>query len=473
MQKIKFLLGLFLLISLKTYAQPAMPEEGYRWVLNDTLSDEFNDTTLNAEKWKNTDPSHWIGRPPGLFTKEAVSVGDGAMRITTDKLPEPQVINGNTFTYQGGHVVSQNKVEPGSFIECRMKANKTFMSSTFWLIDYGNENTGCDKRTTEMDIQECIGYPDSKSQTQRMGSNTHSRNIPSGCTQAAGSRGNNVATPTKVYNDYYVYGAWWKSPTEILFYLNGQYQYTLVPCADFDLGMHIKLVCETYDWNPAPTNGGMTGTWDERTTFYDWVRTYNYLSVDEKYNGTDNHFSEEVKFSYKPSSINADNLIFTVNYKANSNKRLVLQLEDESGTVVATTEKTVYAGYANLVMQITNEIPGGSYKAVVSINNTSDDKLIGTESYSLTVNAVSTSINNKSDHEIYLSPNPVTRSFSVNGLKSPMKYEIYSVAGNQVKSGQTTETVANIDVSFFSLGTYIIFLKSNDLVKSFKFIKDK
>jgi len=34
------------------------------------------------------------------------------------------------------------------------------------------------------------------------------------------------------------------------------------------------LVVETYDWNPVPADGGMTGTEAERTTSYDWVRTW-------------------------------------------------------------------------------------------------------------------------------------------------------------------------------------------------------
>jgi len=469
-----FLAVLMMLLTINVIAQPALPEQGYRWVLNQELSDEFDGSTLDLVKWKNTDPTKWIGRVPGLFMAEAVSVSNGKMCMTTDKLSAPQVINGNTFTHQGGHVISQKRVKPGSFIECKMKANKTFMSSTFWLINYSNETTGCDRRTTELDIQECIGYPDSKTQTQRMGSNTHSRNVPAECTQvASGSRGNNVTTPTKCYSDYYTYAAWWKSPTEILFYLNGVYQYTVTPYADFNLEMYIKLVCETYDWSPVPADGGMTGTWDERTTFYDWVRTYTYLAIDEADNGTGSVFTEDVQFTSKPATMNANSLNFSVNYKANNAKKLVLRLKDGLGNVVATTEKSVYAGYGNLQVGVDGTSLGGSYSAEVAIYNSSDNALVDSESYSLTVNAIGTSvIDERSNENVYLKPNPANNSLFVVGLKSATTYEIFSMAGNQFLSGKADVQDAQIDISALPVGSYLMRLKSKDQVESLKFIKE-
>ncbi|MFC2098727.1 glycoside hydrolase [Bacteroidota bacterium] len=261
-------------------AQPPTPEKGFKWELVKELSDEFDGTTLNSEKWSNADPNRWRGRAPGLFLAKAVSVKDGKMRITADELGEPVVLYGRTFTHQGGHVYSKGLVKPGSYIECRMKANKTFMSSTFWLNNYTDETTGCQSRVTELDIQECIGYPEDHAKTTQMGSNTHSRGIPKECSHIpAGSAGNHCETPGKVYDHFFTYAVWWKSPTELLFYLNGEYKYTITPKADFDIETRIKMVVETYNWSPVPEDGGMTGTWEERTTYYDWVRTYEYLPV--------------------------------------------------------------------------------------------------------------------------------------------------------------------------------------------------
>jgi len=276
------LLAIFLVFTsaCKLNTQLPVAEQGYQWKLVKELSDEFEGKTLDQDKWANADPRRWQGRPPGLFLAEAVSVKDGKMQITADKLSTPVNRKGRTFTHQGGHVYSKYKVKLGSYIECRMKANKTFMSSTFWLNNYPDESTGCQSRVTELDIQECIGYPESHPKTQQMGSNTHSRGIPQECQDIpAGSVGAKCQTPGKVYDHYYTYGVWWKSPTELLFYLDGEYKYTITPKSNFDIETRIKLVVETYNWSPVPEDGGMTGTREERTTFYDWVRTYEYLPV--------------------------------------------------------------------------------------------------------------------------------------------------------------------------------------------------
>ncbi len=39
---------------------------------------------------------------------------------------------------------------------------------------------------------------------------------------------------------------------------------------------YIQMAIETYDWNPIPDDGGLVehGTREERTTQYDWVRTW-------------------------------------------------------------------------------------------------------------------------------------------------------------------------------------------------------
>ncbi len=251
-----------------------------QWQLVEALSDEFAGNSLDLSKWRNTDPHGWIGRAPGLFKKNTVSVDEGNMRITNYKLSAPETHNGKEFTHAGGHLTSENKAQVGYYFEARMKAGKTFMSSTFWLINYRNDSEGCDRRTTELDIQECVGYINNdakwaKDFDQSMHSNTHSRNIS--CEEAKGSRGQNALTGGKVWEDYHTYGAWWKSPTEIQFFLDGKYLESVEPYADFDLPMHIKLVSETYDWNPVPADGGMNGSWEDRTTFYDWVRTWKLI----------------------------------------------------------------------------------------------------------------------------------------------------------------------------------------------------
>ncbi|GAA4952567.1 hypothetical protein GCM10023314_27560 [Algibacter agarivorans] len=251
---------------------------GKEWAKVTNLSDEFDGTSLNATKWKNTDANRWVGRAPGIFKANTVSVADGDLKLTAYKLAAPEVVNGNTFTHAGSNIYSKNAAQVGQYFECRMKANKTFMSSTFWLINNRNDGSGCDKRVTELDIQECVGQVTGTSGfaqkfDESIHSNTHSRQAD--CPETpVGSAGGDAPTDGKVWADYHVYAAWWKSPNEIIFYLDGKRVYSITPKGVFDLPSYLRMVVETYDWNPVPADGGMRGTAAERTTYYDWVRTW-------------------------------------------------------------------------------------------------------------------------------------------------------------------------------------------------------
>ncbi|MCK0157107.1 family 16 glycosylhydrolase [Cellulophaga sp. F20128] len=252
-------------------------ETGVKWQLVKEMSDEFNGNKVDEEKWQISGQG-WIGRAPGLFMAENIKVADGSLQITTQLLPQKVVKNGKEFTHGGGYVGSRKGMTYG-YYECEMKANKTFMSSTFWLINEGKGRQGCDKRTTELDIQECVGQIENKAEwmknfDEKMNANTHSRNIPEGCTYESGSHKGGGVIGKKVYDDFHVYGVWWKSKDEILFFLDGKFVSKVNPPADFDIEMYLRMVIETYDWNPVPEDGGMTGSEADRTTTYNWVRSW-------------------------------------------------------------------------------------------------------------------------------------------------------------------------------------------------------
>ncbi|WP_282147800.1 family 16 glycosylhydrolase [Algibacter lectus] len=256
--------------------------ENANWKLIKNMSDEFDGKKIDENKWQISGQG-WIGRAPGLFQAENIKLDDGSLKITTKLLPKPITKNNKVFTHGGGYVGSKNGMTYG-FYECEMKANKTFMSSTFWLINEGKGFEGCDKRTTELDIQESVGQITNpaewmKNFDQSMNSNTHSRNIPEGCDYEKGSNKSGGLIGGKVYDDFHVYGVWWKSKDEVLFYLDGKLQGKVAPPADYDIEMYLRMVVETYNWNPVPEDGGMTGSEEDRTTTYNWVRSW---TLDEK-----------------------------------------------------------------------------------------------------------------------------------------------------------------------------------------------
>ena len=256
---------------------------GKKWVKVENLSDEFNATQFDDNKWHRdpaTDGFSWYGRQPALFQSKNVSVSDGNLNVTTLKYDSPKNFRGINWTHGGAIIRSKVKAEPGRYYECRMQANKTIMSSTFWIAMKQNCNNG-PIRKLELDIQECVGrvHAGTHSWAKKWDNIYHSNAIrhKRSCDINEETRKSGVKNLTEKNNSrFFVYGCWWKSPTELLFYLDGEYVYTVVPTTDFDIAGYITMAIETYDWNPVDETGSIfeTASWDDRTTKYDWVRTW-------------------------------------------------------------------------------------------------------------------------------------------------------------------------------------------------------
>jgi len=250
---------------------------GKTWVAVENMSDEFNGTKLDKSKWHG-DPSvkgwGWVGRPPGLFKEDSITVENGMLNVSVGVLEEPVTVQGGEYKYHGGIVRSVHPGKVGDFIECRMKANHTEMSSTFWLIT----PHGIQPRL-ELDIQECVGKTTELTEkwARKWNQIFHSNTIVHFKSKKKRIQiQKEVKTETENWKRFYVYSAWWKSPREIQFFLDGKLRYTLNPTVDWDQPSYIQMAIETYDWNPVPEDGGLVakGPLEERKTQYDWVRTW-------------------------------------------------------------------------------------------------------------------------------------------------------------------------------------------------------
>lgn len=248
---------------------------GKIWKQVPFLSDEFDRDSLDTTKWQDDPTTNgwtWYGRAPGLFRAENVKLKDGRMCVTVSKLPAPIVRDDKTFTHQGAIVRSLHPGQPGWYFECRMKANATVMSSTFWLRSKDRIGSHL-----ELDIQECIGLVTEKTApwANKWDRIFHS-NLIDWTKPEKVQLQNSVPTETKNSERFYVYGAWWKSPEEVQYFLDGKYVYSTKPKVAWDAPSFIQMAVEIYDWNPVTEDGGLveTGTWEQRTTQYDWVRTW-------------------------------------------------------------------------------------------------------------------------------------------------------------------------------------------------------
>lgn len=246
------------------------------WCQVENLSDEFDGKSLDHTKWQDEPVANgwgWYGRAPGLFQASNVKVQDGEMRVTVSKLDQPVSRGGKTFTHQGAIVRSLQPGQPGWYFECRMKANATVMSSTFWLMT----KDGRPGERLELDIQECVGLvTDLTAPWAKKWDRIFHSNLIHWIKPNKVQMQKSVPLENRNSEDFHVYAAWWKSTDEVQFFLDGRPTYTINPKTAWDVPAFIQMAVEVYDWNPVPPDGGLidTGTLDQRTTRYDWVRVW-------------------------------------------------------------------------------------------------------------------------------------------------------------------------------------------------------
>ncbi len=377
--------GLFLMFlgALSAQDQPTFSSgqnptpTGKKWQKIENMSDEFDGTSLNTTKWDDQDPQ-WEGRKPARFEKSSVSVSGGDLKIVASKKTNPF----NGWTHNGGLVRSKSKTTYGYF-ETRVKGNRTFLSTTFWLINKRNDvpTSSCDYRVTELDILETVGVvtPGAPNWAQdfekKMNMNTHSREAPNAqsCGTQLGSKGAKYtfAQNETHWEDYHVYGVWWKSATEVIFYYDGRKVAEITPEENFDIGMYLRMVVESYSWNPPSTgNDNIDLPLADRTSYYDWTRSWKL--VDCNGDCPNNNPVASVDCNSLPSSVVTSTAInVPVDYVADQNRDVVVELWDTStNTYLKEGKTTVSAGSGTANVTITfNTAPatGNNYQFKASI----------------------------------------------------------------------------------------------------------
>ncbi|MBQ4819028.1 family 16 glycosylhydrolase [Aquimarina sp. MMG016] len=352
LKKHLFFILFVLITTIPSLSQTPTPPNGKKWEKIESMSDEFNGTSLNTSKWAINSPQ-WEGRRPARFETSSVSVSGGNLKITASKKTNPS----NGWTHNGGLIRSKTKNLYG-YYEARIKANKTFMSSTFWLINKRNEFTGCDYRVTELDVTENVGRnTGGQSWIDRnivtLNANTHSRGTSCNSTPV-GIRGNKADIGEPAYAGYHTYGVWWKNAKECLFYLDGRFVFKINPAADFSLAMYLRMVVETYDWNP-PKAGqdGMNDSAANRTTYYDWVRSYKLVDDNGGGDPDPNPTNETVSFNNAPTAITPQTAYtFNVDYEASADREIVVEFWSPTAWI-AQQKKTVAKGKGTTSITVT------------------------------------------------------------------------------------------------------------------------
>ncbi|MGL6314906.1 hypothetical protein [Vibrio sp. WXL103] len=282
------------------------------WQRVDNLSDEFDSDSLDGSKWdhRGVIPGkfYWVGRYPFMFDDDNITVQNGELWLEAEKFDAPKADafgERNDWTHGGAIVRSHGRATPGVYIEASMKTTDTIMSGTFWLMMPGVD---CNEYIyKELDITESIGrrsgvfkpIPEGEDPKKyawyhpvsvefSTGINPTARERKTSCRPAhnvSAKKGDNT-TDFDPAADFHVYGLYWKSPTELYFYVDGEYQFEIVPSVPFEDPMAVVMAIETYDFNwPSGDDvadgfmldNGETRPLIDRATRYKWVRTWEVV----------------------------------------------------------------------------------------------------------------------------------------------------------------------------------------------------
>ncbi|MEM1359475.1 MAG: T9SS type A sorting domain-containing protein [Bacteroidota bacterium] len=262
------------------------------WKAVGNLSDEFSGNSLDTSKWDSRGiiPGRffWLGRWPGLFEADNIHLRDGELWLAAEAFAAPKTDERgerDDWTHGGAIIRSTGVMQAGMYTEAKMRTTETIMSGTFWL---SSPSADCNvSPKTELDVTESIGIKSGVFKAPELGwyanvANEFELGINANCRQ----RGTSCLSPVNqagAYGnfdpseDFHVYGVYWETPNDVHFYVDGLYRFSITPPIPFAPPMAIVMALETYDFNYPSGDlalDGFNGTLEERSTRYQWVRTW-------------------------------------------------------------------------------------------------------------------------------------------------------------------------------------------------------
>ncbi|WP_010177315.1 LamG domain-containing protein [Aquimarina agarilytica] len=276
---------LFMLFSVQLlFAQSVKLPEGF--TKDSSLSDDFNygsDKKGMSDKWDDFNSSGWKGPGPTEFRSENITFKDGKLIIKASHFEggEKHFENGRTWTRQvhTGYLVSKedNPISPPVYFEASLKANAIGLASNFWAKRGNIDNS------SEIDVVETYSDTDNGSNNYHFFRDKKDYND-----QRRPPVGNDVES------NFNVYSCFWKSKTEVIFYVNGKQTRHIYPCAPdprdrlvdpagrfFDENLRIILDCEVHTWrikqkiaNALPTKAALDKLTDDQQMQVDYMHVY-------------------------------------------------------------------------------------------------------------------------------------------------------------------------------------------------------
>jgi hypothetical protein len=186
-----------------------------RWILNTKLSDDFNGTNLDRERWhvNNAIGNESLGRKPALFTPNNASVNNGNLNIVFRKETLPQKYVQLGFKDYTSAMVRTNERGLYGYYEARAKPMNSAGSSAFWLAW-----TGMEDNATEIDIFEIGGKTKNAALDRSYNMNAHLWATPQSTEHIAD--GSVWISPWRLADDFHIYGFDWQ-PDTLRWYVDG------------------------------------------------------------------------------------------------------------------------------------------------------------------------------------------------------------------------------------------------------------
>ncbi|CAA6679665.1 MULTISPECIES: family 16 glycosylhydrolase [unclassified Lentimonas] len=193
------------------------------WQLNKAVSDEFDSSRLDEDKWliqgRNGEyKSRWIGRAPSQFSTENVRVEDGKLKIATRWEPDfdfsDKIDKASGDKYENittAAVIGKEEFHYG-YMEIRCKAADASITSSFWM-------TGV---KSELDVFEFVGKPSQKHK-KHLEKEMMATMINWGKPQGPDRRSwrDHYPLDWRVADDFHVYGCEWNE-NYLKFYADGK-----------------------------------------------------------------------------------------------------------------------------------------------------------------------------------------------------------------------------------------------------------
>lgn len=243
------------------------PDNTGGWVLNEELSDEFEGTALDTNKWfiegQNGDYYIWKGRAPSQFVPHNAIVEDGKLKIRTQWEPDFDFAqesyadgsNNDAYGFFEGKplpvttagVITKKRFLYG-YMEVKSKVGNAAITGAFWAIGYEQE----------LDIYEQMGNPkimDGSIRERTVRTAVHDWSPPAvRPTKAFGYDEHNL--PYRTADEFHVYAAEW-GKDYLKVYRDGQLTYEV---SQDELGtdwvlnnpMEIWLDSEIFKWLGVP-----------------------------------------------------------------------------------------------------------------------------------------------------------------------------------------------------------------------------